>query len=397
MKFYFNYIRLEFKRAYKSFPKMILGAIILLIVIGALAFCGEKLLYANSKHDKARVAFVTEDTSKLVPMVTMLLQSSESISSLCEFVNTDCETAKKLVKNNEVIASITIPEGFINGLRHGINVPIVISFADNMTSMAGLLKELSQTATRTLSCSQAGIFAQADFYTAHNTSDKLYDANYKLNEEYLGFIFKRNSLFSKTTVSTTSNISVKEYYISGGLTLFFMMFSMSFAGFMMEDTKTLKKKLFSKYINIPQYFISKIIIIFSMFYLMYLLISVPMLLFVKYNLFEFFIPMIAILLSLSSVIVMFYVISPNKLSSVILIFIFSIASAILSGCILPTHYLPTTLATIGSFLPSTHIINVIAGIIASSLAVKNIVFLLIDAIICFAVSIVFEKKARFAK
>ena len=42
---YLNFVSLEFKRAYKTFPKILAGALILLIITGFAAFLGEKILY----------------------------------------------------------------------------------------------------------------------------------------------------------------------------------------------------------------------------------------------------------------------------------------------------------------------------------------------------------------
>ena len=86
MDFLLRYMKLEFKRAYKSFPKMLLGAIVLVLVIGSLAYCSETLLYANEEHDRAKVALAVEDDSSLVSMATTLLESSESISIVANFI-----------------------------------------------------------------------------------------------------------------------------------------------------------------------------------------------------------------------------------------------------------------------------------------------------------------------
>ena len=177
MNFYLNYLKIELKRAYKSFPKMLISASVLLIIMGTVAFCGEKILYANKPHDKARVAFVNEDSSKLVSMATILLKSSESISSLCEFVDADRETANSMIKCHDAIASIIIPDGFVSGLMHGLNVPITIQFSDTLPAVAALMKELSYTATRTMTCIQSGIYAQYDVYNQCNKNNLLDKAN----------------------------------------------------------------------------------------------------------------------------------------------------------------------------------------------------------------------------
>lgn len=396
MKFYRTYFLLELKRAYKSFPKMLLSSILLFALIASLAFCGEQLIYGNANHQKAKIAFVTEDNSKLISITVMLLQSSESIASICDFIDTDSKSAAQMVADREAIASITIPEGFMDGLRHGTNVPIIISFSHDMTFIAGLLKELSYTATRILGSTQSGIFAQSNFYHAHNRKEELSDANYKLNEKYLGFIFSRNSIFKKVEVSTTGNVSVFHHYIAGGITLFFLLFSMSFVSFLMEDTKAFKTRLFCGYLHIWQYFMGKVLIVFSIFYVMYLLIALAAAVLLHTSLIAMWYMMIPALICLASLILLLYELAPNKLGGVIIIFLMSIVNALLSGCILPLSYLPHSLAAIGSILPTTKIIQVLSGSLGHSVAAPDVLYLAVFALLCFGATVLLEKKVRIA-
>lgn len=393
MDFLLRYIKLEFKRAYKSFPKMLLGAVVLVLIIGSLAYCSETLLYANEEHDRAKVALVVEDDSSLISMATTLLESSESISSVANFIRVKPKVVDKLIENQDVIASITVPEGFIDGLAKGEKISMNVKFSKNMHAFTGIFKELSLTATRTMASTQAGIYAQADMYHAHNNSDKLSEANDELNKSYLGFVFSRNSIFDSITVSSTGNVSIITYYLSGGLVLFFMMFSMAFSSFIMNDGIVLKRKLYSSRLSVFGYYFSKTIIVFSMYYIVYLMLGIVGL-FIGINIFKIWAFMILVLLCLSSIIILFFEMAPNKLTAIILVFILSAASAILSGCIIPISYLPETLAKIGAILPSTAMIDVVAGGLDSNANLASLISLPIISVACYLVTILFEKKVR---
>ncbi|MBE5926005.1 MAG: ABC transporter permease [Lachnospiraceae bacterium] len=393
MDFLLRYIKLEFKRILKAFPKMLLGAVILAFIIGTLAYGSSKLLYANKDHDKVKVAMAIEDDSKLISMATTLLQSSESISYVANFVRVKPETADKLIDGEDFIASITIPEGFINGLMTGKHVSIDIKFSKNMHAFTGIFKELSLTATKTMVSAQAGIYAQSDFYKAHNKTDNLSDANEELNKKYLSFIFSRDSIFDSEVVSSTGNVRMLTYYLAGGLVLFFMMFSMAFSSFIMNDGIILKNKLFSSPVGIYGYYLSKILIIFSMYYVIYILIGLCTI-FLNLNIFKIWAIVIPVLLCLASIMVLFFEIAPNKLTSIILIFVFSTASAILSGCLIPVSYLPKTLGLIGTILPSTPMIKAVAYGLEAGVDLVSIVRLICISVICYFGTIIFVRKVR---
>lgn len=393
MDFILRYIKLEFKRAYKAFPKMLLSSITLILIIGSLAYCGEKLLYANEEHDKAKVALVIEDDSSLISMATTLLESSNSISTVANFVKVSPSVAEKLMKEKSVIATLTIPDGFIKGLMEGNNLPINVEFSQTMHAFTGIFSELSLTATQTMASTQAGIYSQHDMYHAHNISDKLDNANKELNTKYLNFVFTRDSIFKTKTVTSTGNVSMGIYYLSGAIVLFFMMFSMSFNSFIMNDSKTLKQKLYTSKVGTYGYYASKILIVFSMYYCTFILLGIIGL-FININLLKLFICIIPTLLCLATIVVLFFEISPNRLTAIILVFILSCSSAILSGCVIPTSYLPDTLEKIGSVLPTTAMITTIASGMNSGVNFNSLVYLLITAIICYLLTILYEKKAR---
>lgn len=390
MKFIKQYIKIEFKRAYLAFPKMLIGAFVLILIISSLAYCGEKLLYANNEHDKARIALVIEDKSSLISMATTLLESSESISIVANFIKVSPTVAKRLMDNKEVIATITVHEGFVDGLMHGKNIPIDIEFSRTMHSFTGIFKELSLTATQTMASTESGIYAQHDMYYAHNKKDKLEEANKGLNASYLNFVFSRDSLFNITNVSSTGNVSVLTYYLSGGLILFFMMFSMAFSSFIMDDNSVLKRKLYATKLTVYGYFISKIIVVFSMYYTIFMIFSIGGLFF-NIRIINLAIYMIPVLLCMSCIVILLFEIAPNRLTGIILIFVLSIGSAILSGCIVPVSYLPNTLRSIGSFLPTTAMIDTIAGGLELGTNYYSLIYLFLTIIISYFLTILSEK------
>ena len=104
--------------------------------------------------------------------------------------------------------------------------------------------------------------------------------------------------------------------------------------------------------------------------------------------------MILVLFCLSSIIVLFFEMAPNKLTAIILVFILSATSAILSGCIVPRSYLPDTLAEIGAILPSTAMIDVVAGGLDSNPNLASLISLPLISVACYLVTILFEKKVR---
>ena len=157
-----------------------------------------------------------------------------------------------------------------------------------------------------------------------------------------------------------------------------------------------KHRISTKYffITICFYYINKILIIFSLYYIVYLMVSGISLWLINYNMFLLAAWMIPILISMATVTVFLYEISPNQLSGIILIFIFTLISSILSGCIIPPAYLPDTLKYIGNILPSTYIINVLSGVLGHSISPNTVLCMALSTIVYFVLTVIIEKKVR---
>lgn len=125
MKQILTFIRLEYKRFFKLIPHILTGTAALSLLAGLIVFCAENILSPDSSDDyKVKVALVIEDDSPLMEMLADMLKESDCISASCELIDTDYDTAKYMVANNEAAASLIIPEHFAEGIQNGTNPPI---------------------------------------------------------------------------------------------------------------------------------------------------------------------------------------------------------------------------------------------------------------------------------
>ena len=78
-----------------------------------------------------KIAVVLPADDKLVNLGFSMLTQMDSLDDYCEFIQTDDESAKKMLRDGEVYGIVYIPEGFVEDVLNGRNTPAVVILPDN--------------------------------------------------------------------------------------------------------------------------------------------------------------------------------------------------------------------------------------------------------------------------
>lgn len=365
MNTFFTYLRLQFKKMFQLMPKLILATIVLAALAGAIAFYGTKLLYHNSPADKVTIALVIEDETPLMQLGLDYLQSSKSVNTFCELVSVDLETAEQLLKQKKAAAAIHFPKGFADDIVSGENTPATITFAGKTGIEQLLFKELSTAASRILS------YAQADIYTIHD----LYE-NYKfkgkrgkhydfINEKTLYTAFIRAQLFEVKQISSTGALSTKNFFLSSGLVLLVLLPGMSLGGFARLEEGSLDALLTRNRLYSPLRLLAKLFVLF-LFYLFLWIVLLGFCLDI-HTLICRCIAVLPVLALFCACWTLFcYQLTGQETSGTLFLFFVSILSALCSGCLIPSAFLPQMIRTIGSSLPTRHLHRLFGNLLTDS-------------------------------
>ena len=164
MKQLILFYKLECKRIIKLIPHILAGAIALSLVAGAIAFCAGKMIYINKNDANVSIAYSLEDENRMTGMIVGMLTGSDSISSVCNFIQTTEKESAELLADHQIMAAITIPAGFMNSLMSGKNYSIQISLPVRLSIYSIILVELTKAVENILDSAQAGVYTLYDFY-----------------------------------------------------------------------------------------------------------------------------------------------------------------------------------------------------------------------------------------
>lgn len=385
-------LKLELKTSFKKIPKVIIGAITLIFLIGVIAFCCNKYLYGTDIDKKISIALTIEDDSNMMKVITNLAMESDIANEYINFDICDRDTMYQNIKDGKDIAGILLKENTASDIMNSVNTPIEIIFPKNSGLEAALVKEVADAIGRLLQTAEAGVYASVDFYKeAENYSEKS-DMIDRLNVTYLSMVFFRNSAFKSNVLNATGDISVLHYFICSGIVLFLMLFSINIANVYSYFTPHFTYKLICENVSITKQMLIKYATILVQ-YLTFFIVLIPIsFVFIEPAfVLKLLVPILVSILCISSLTLLIYELFTNKNTCIMFLFISSVILAFISGCIIPTLMLPVYIKTTAKAFPIRYILETLTTTFENTMNINNIFILLIFTLLYFSLAVILKK------
>lgn len=358
--------RLELKRTFLILPAMLLEAGMLLAILGAVAFGVEKLLYQDSSIMQINVAIVEEGENPLTGLAVNYIQGMESISKSCRFTIVTKEEGFSMLEEGRAAAVLYLPEGMIEGIMNGSNVPAQVFFPEDAGIESALLKELADAGVHMLRVAQAEIYGIYDTAKTYGALDRLSVMETDIDMYNLAFALDRLALFKTQHLSATGNLTSLQYGIASGAISFLLLIGMACYPMMRPYPDALRRQLKRSGIGIGRQCFGKWLCGLCGIALSGLFFG----LFVKGVItalgYSAWLPEIglkqtgaavAILICIATLIFMIFQTANSESSAILILFFLSTLMIYFSGGVLPSAFLPRTVQSIGKLLPTTYLIE----------------------------------------
>lgn len=380
MRTFFIHIKLELKKALRILPWTAAGAMVLAGLLGAIALFAFRTLEEGQEINKLKVGVVLQEEDAQAQKVVSMLGSLDSVKSICEFVFAEEEEGKKRTKSGEFACLMLVPKDFVSSIIDGSNRPVTIVFSGPMGIEEQIFKELAQAGARTLSSAQAGIYAANHMHKLYQVPASIQEAEQYLNAKYLSYSLDRDVYFRKRQVSSVEDVSVQYHYTAAGAVFLLLLSGIPAASFFAEDGRARKEKLqllgigagsrtAAKAIGImgvltclPALFLAIAGIYSWMFSGSVLAENLSVFLFEigekSRGTLGFRMALAAaILLAVSSIIVLCYSLSGTLIGGMMMLFLGTCGMMMISGGIVPEVFLPQSFRDISGYLPTTVLIS----------------------------------------
>ncbi|MBP3474849.1 MAG: ABC transporter permease [Lachnospiraceae bacterium] len=371
---------MEMNKMMRILPRMLLQAILLMVLIGTIAFCGVKSMEKEPLAVGVDIAVVVREDNAVTQMAIGFVENMESVSEFCTFRQVSEEEGFSLLGEGEVAALILLPEQLVEGIMNGENPAVEIYFAKQAGLEAMLFKELTDAGAGLLNVAQAEIYGAGDTAAAYGFTDKLSVMEMEIDSYNLAFALDRLALYETEQLSVTGQMSVLQYFAASAAVLFLLLFGMALYPVMQPEPAVFRKQLSREGVGfLWQDFCQWLCGLLSVGLMSILLLPAVRLAKVwmahsgqETELFrsvqdakQMTETVVLILLGMvlvSTFIYCLYSLAGSRISGILMLFVVSLMMIYLSGGLVPSVFLPEMMQKIGGRLPTGYLIRAAGSI-----------------------------------
>lgn len=377
-----QYLYVEIKKMVGMFPRMLLQAIMLMILIGAIAFCGAKTMEKEPLAVRADIGVVVREENMMTTMALGYVENLESATQICHFVQMTEEEGFRSLEKGDIAALIVLPEQLVEGIMNGTNPSVEVYFPKNAGLEAMLLRELTESGAGLLRVAQAQIYGAYDVAVEYGLTEQLSVMQGEIDSYNLAFALDRLSIYQEETVSATGKMSMIQFYAASGAVLFLLLTGMAVYPVVQKEPQAFRKQLarqgtgeawqsFCKWLcgflcmgllGCVAWIMLKIAGIFAPEAAEKLFFSLTggrrnLHIGVQAGV------VLLIVITAATFIYLIYSLAGSRSGAVLVIFLLSVVMIYLSGGLVPSMFLPKAMQVIGDKLPTAYLIRAAGGIL----------------------------------
>lgn len=366
MKTFGQYLLAQWKRVGRAFPGIMLTTLLLLFGIALIAGLMLKLDAESDSKQKVRIGVVGDLTDSYLSVGMFALQNLDSAQLVIEFVELSQEEAQEQLKAGGLSAYIRIPDGFIDSVMYGENLPIeYIATSGDRGPASMIMNEMANVISDLITESQSVIYAMQGFARDRDLRDGLSEKNEALNMSFFDYLFNRSDLFRLEVLGVSGKVSMIGYCILGLIIVFFFLWGINSASLFCKRDMALPRLLTSRGVGTVKQVTAEYISYLTLMFLC--VMAVFVILGIISQLTDFRLPewkkggmesvmglafdLLPVIMMIAAFQLFLYEAVPVIVNNVLLQFLCAVGLGYLSGCIYPLYFFPEEIQKIAPFLP----------------------------------------------
>lgn len=353
------YFCLNIKKFIRLLPAIILETFlfgILLLGIGAYA---TKAIYSDKVVNKFMVGVVAREEERAAKMLVRFIGSMDSIKDTISFTLLSSEKeAEKKLEAGEICGAILVPEGVIDSVLSGENIPATIWLDNSYSEMeTEVFAEFTRAGARLLTTAQAGIYAADAFCREKGWESRIPLTEDYLNEAYFSAAFSRTSLLDKREMEAVKGLNLTDYYTIALLLAFLSFGGLSFGRYVQTKNGEREKLFESRGMGAGGRYFMEAAAFSTVFALLGTVVCVPVLMLVINKSSSFFKPGIAWLLLpafwfvVGTFLRMLLQLTGSHAGGIGISFVVLMGFMAAAGVFIPSAFLPVWMEKAGRYVP----------------------------------------------
>lgn len=243
-----TYFWLNIKKFIRLFPAIVLETLLFGMVLLGLGACAAKAIYGGKAVREISIGVVAGGEDKTADMLIRFIGSMDSIKDTISFTLLPSEQeAEKKLEAGEIHGAVLVPEGIVDSILSGENIPATILLDNSYSEMeTEVFAEFTRAGARLLTTAQAGIYAADAFCKEKGRQEQIPLTEDYLNGAYLSKALDRTSLLREKEVEAVKGLSLTDYYTVALLLAFLSFAGLSFGRYMQGEKEEREKLLGSR-------------------------------------------------------------------------------------------------------------------------------------------------------
>ena len=362
-------LKIEMKRALKSLPYFLAGAVVLAVLAGTIAFSANRMLYGERSVGSIQVGVAVPEADRGAKWIMSMVSSLESVSSLCEFVYLDEEEGRRQMERGEIYALMLIPDQLLEGIMNGTNEPVTIVFPEQAGLEASIFRELTDAGTEILKTAQAAVYSTDELLGDMGRTGQIPQAESDLNQMYLKYALSRSVYFKTEQVSASGDVTTEVFYGISCAVLAVLLLGIPAAGFLRPFSPVMEKKLYLSGFSRPMRLWARTA---ALAFLFALATAAPFFVCLVKGFFQsglFSIPVwLLVCVCASGWVILIYEAGRSTLAGVSILFLSTIVMMFMAGGLSPSVFLPEAAAGAGKFTPVFFLMEAVKWMVSEDMS-----------------------------
>ncbi len=350
---------LTIKKFIRMLPAIVLETLLFGLILLGIGAYATKAIYGEKVINEIRVGVAANDGDRTADMLVRFAGAMDSVKDTVSFTLLSSEEeARKKLEAGELSGAILIPEGIVDSVLSGDNIPATILLDNSYSEMeTAVFEEFTKAGARLLGAAQAGIYGADAFCVEKGRADLIQATEDYLNASYLSYALNRSSLLEETQVEAAGGLALADYYTVALLLAFLSFAGLSFGKYMQVGIGEREKLLGSRGIATGERYLMEAAAFSAVFSLLGTVICVPACLLLISKGDSFFRPdgawllLPALWFAVGTFIRVLLELTGNHAGGIGLSFMALMAFMTAAGVFIPTAFLPVWAEKIGRYLP----------------------------------------------
>lgn len=363
-----TYLYIQFRRALKLLPVLIIVTLLSWGVVGMAAVLYLGSDEVQSEKQKYRIAVVGDTSDSYLGFGISALSVLDDSRFMVEFPTMSESEARQALIRGEITAYAKVPDGLVESIVYGHNdKPVTFVGSTGQKGITGILvEELTEVASTLVVRSQSAIYGMQRILRGNGMGDMWQEATETLNLRLIEMVLNRTKLCGLEILGRANGVSMEGYYFCSMLIFFLLLSGIHYSPLFGRKSRELMRLMASKGVGpfrqvageYLAYLFLELCCLLGVFLILLPVLGSGVLKIAEWNdmeaggLIVFYLRLIPVAAALAAMQFLLYEAVSGIVNSILLQFIFCIGMAYLSGCFYPSGMFPDVLKRIGEILPA---------------------------------------------